>query len=171
VDNIWVLVIATMIEGTCAAKIARKFNDLTPPWKFYVPILNIITYGKFSLSPRYYIFTLALIQGVDMMLSLTLDVHSQLSSLQILISISSFLMWAVMVARIAVRLGQGFWSYLAAAVLSMVAGNFVIIALLYMFDPAFSGEISSIPLWAEVIAIVIPSLPFLSLAFDKKAQS
>lgn len=170
-DNFWVIVIAGILEGICAVKIARKFNDATPPWQFFVPVFNVIAYGKFSLSSRPYLFTLAFIQGIDLLLSFTHNVSPHIAFLQAVISLASFLMWGVMVARIAVRLGQGFWSYFTATVFSMVAGNFAVTALLYMFIPSFSGDMTAIPLWAEAVATVIVFLPFLSLAFDKNARS
>jgi hypothetical protein len=169
-DNFWLVLVATVIEGICAVKIARKFKDLSPSWKFFIPIYNIFVYGKFSLLSPQYLFTLALIQAIDIIFSFVKDVHPLISSSQVMISIASFLIWAVMVARIAVRLGQGFWSYLAATVCSAVASNFTVVALLYMFIPTFSFETASIPLWAEVVAVFIISLPFISLAFDNKAQ-
>lgn len=169
-DTIWVLIIATVIEGTCAVKIARKFSDFTPSWKFYVPVYNVLLYGGFSLIPSRHLFTLVSIQAIDLALCLMKVLHPSLSSIQAIISIMSFALWAPMVARIAVRLGQSFWSYLAATVFSAVASNFVAIALLYIFVPSFSSQSEAFPLWAEIIAIIIMSLPFISLAFDKKVQ-
>lgn len=169
-DNIGSIIIATAIEGACAVKIARKFNDFTPSWKFYIPVYNVLLYGRFSLISSRYLFAIVFIQAVDLALSLIKGGHPLLSSVQATISIVSFMMWASMVSRIAARLGQGFWGYYAATVFSAIASNFATIALLYIFVPSFNSQATAIPLWAEVVAIIIMSLPFISLAFDKKVQ-
>lgn len=169
-DNIWALIAATAIEGACAVKIARKFNDFTPSWKFYVPVYNVLLYGKFSLVSSRYLFALVFIQAIDLAFDFIKGLHPFLASVQATISIVSFGMWASMVARIAVRLGQGFWGYLAATMSSAIASNFAAIALLYIFVPSFNSQSETFPLWAEIVAVIIMSLPFISLAFDKKVQ-
>lgn len=169
-DSFLLLVVTTAIEGICAIRIAKKFNDLTPSWKFFIPIYNLLQYGRFSLSSPYYLYTLVLFQAIDLSLIFVKNVHPLIASSQLLISCVSFLLWAIMVARIAVRLGQGFFSYLAAAVLSAVASNLVVVALLTMFVPSSDLKAAIIPLWGGVVAVFITSLPFISLAFDKKAQ-
>jgi hypothetical protein len=169
-DNLGLLFFATVIEGTCAIKIARKFNDVSPTWKFFIPIYNVLVYGKFSLVSPHYLFILAFIQAIDLIFSFGMDMPPSLSSLQLVISITSFLMWAIMVSRIATRLGQGFWQYLSVTVISAVAGNYAVVALLYMAVPAFNGTTDIIPFWATGVAVLITSLPFISLAFDKHVR-
>lgn len=169
-DNLWTLIVATVIEGLCAVKIARKFNDITPSWKFFVPVYNVFLYGRFSLLPTHYLLAVVSFQAIDLVLGLTKGLNPFLASIQTLISIFSFGLWAFMVARIAVRLGQRFWSYFAATVFSAIASNFLAVALLYIFVPTFNGQAETLPLWSEITAIIITSLPFISLAFDKNVK-
>lgn len=169
-DTLWLILAGTAIEGMCAERIARKFKNATPSWKYYIPIYNVWNYGKFSLVSTHYLVALTLIQAIDLVLSFAKDTNPFVSSTQPLISFTSFLMWAIMVARIAERLGQGFWNYLAATILSAVASSFAGVALLHIVVPSFHLGVSPIPWWAEAVAIIITSLPFLSLAFDRKVQ-
>ena len=79
-----------------------------------------------------------------------------------------FGLWAYMVATIAERLGQRFWQYLTVQILSAIAANFAVAAILHATIPGYSPETAAIPLWAQAISVLIVSLPFLSLAFDQK---
>ena len=169
-DTIVLLISATIIEGMCASKIARKFKSSEPVWKFFIPVYNVFIYGKFSLISQRYLYALVTIQGLDLVGVFIKNAHPLIPSIQPTISTVSFLLWAIMAARLAALLGQGFWGYLLATVLSAVAGNFAVVALLYVFVPSFDGLIDTIPLWAELLALIIMSLPFISLAFDKNAQ-
>lgn len=169
-DNLWTLITATVIEGICAVKIARKFNDFTPPWKYFVPVYNVFLYGRFSQLPTRYLFAVASIQAIDLVFTITKGLNPFPTSIQTLISFLSFSLWAFMVSKIAVRLRQHFWSYLAATFFSAIASNFLTAALLYIFIPSFNGQTETLPLWSEIVSIIIMSLPFLSLAFDKNVQ-
>lgn len=169
-DTLWILITATIIEGICAIKIARKFKDCTASWKYFIPAYNVFLYGRFSLLPTRYLFAVAFIQAIDIALALTKVLTPFSESLNTLVSVLSFSLWSFMVAKIAVRLGQPFWSYLAATIFSAIASNFLTVALHYIFIPSFSGQTETFPLWAELVAIIIMSLPFISLAFDKNVQ-
>jgi hypothetical protein len=169
-DHVALIILAIVIEGVCAVKLARKFHDSSPAWKFFVPIYNILAYGKFSLLPMHYLLLLAILQAIDLTLNLLKNLHPFFLSFHVSLSYLSFFFWAVMVARIAARLGQGFWRFLATLILSAVASNLVTIACLFIVVPAFNLGETSIPWWADILALVIMSLPFISLAFDEKIQ-
>lgn len=136
-----------------------------------MPVYNILLYGQFSQLSARFLTLLAITQAADLLLLFGKYLFPAAASFHPVVSYTGFLLWAVMMAQIAARLGLGFWSYLSATLLSTIASNFVAIALLFVFVPAFELSSSAIPLWAELVAIIIMSLPFISLAFDQNVQS
>ena len=120
--------------------------------------------------PRKLVYILVAFQAFDLAASFLPQTYPEIATLQVFSMSIGFGLWAYMVATIAERLGQRFWQYLTVQILSVIAANFVVTAILHAAIPGYTPEAAAIPLWAQAISVIIVSLPFLSLAFDQKAR-
>lgn len=169
-ETLIILLFGTALEGLCASRIARKFQDAEPIWKYYIPLYNVLAYSRFSSMPRKLVYILVAFQAFDLAASFLPQTYPEIATLQVFSMSIGFGLWAYMVTTIAERLGQRFWQYLTVQILSVIAANFVVTAILHAVIPGYTPEAAAIPLWAQAISVIIVSLPFLSLAFDQKAR-
>ena len=169
-ETLLILLFATAVEGLCASRIARKFQDAQHIWKYYIPLYNVLVYSRFSSMPRQMVYVLVTIQAFDLVASFLPRTYPEVATMQVFSMSIGFGLWAYMVATIAERLGQRFWQYLTVQILSAIAANFAVAAILHAAIPGYTPETAAIPLWAQAISVIIVSLPFLSLAFDQKAR-
>ena len=169
-ETLIILLFGTALEGLCASRIARKFQDAEPIWQYYIPLYNVLVYSRFSSMPRKLVYILVAFQAFDLAASFLPQTYPEIATLQVFSMSIGFGLWAYMVATIAERLGQRFWQYLPVQILSVIAANFVVTAILHAAIPGYTPEAAAIPLWAQAISVIIVSLPFLSLAFDQKAR-
>ena len=167
-ETLIILLFATAVEGLCASRIARKFQDAEAIWKYYIPLYNVLVYSRFSRVPRELVYVLVAFQAFDLVASFLPRTYPEVATMQVFSMSIGFGLWAYMVATIAERLGQRFWQYLTVQILSAIAANFAVAAILHATIPGYSPETAAIPLWAQAISVLIVSLPFLSLAFDQK---